>query len=576
MFCVVSVLYLCLLACGGRHYPRVLSQADSLLEMMPDSALRLLAQWEDSAEVAPERVQMYYYLLTVKAADKAKITHTSDSIIRRVVDYYEHRGDRWLLPEACYYAGRVYRDLGDAPQALDYLQRAAELLEGSYYYELQKAVYSQMGDLFLRQDVYEGALEAYKRSLDFQEKTEDMRGKAVMLCSIGTAFMGYNKPDSALLCYQAAYEYAKKLEDKRLENRALNSICGLYTQLGEYDSARYALQLIVASHFREESAMNAVAADFYHAVGERDSAIYYYRRLLEDEDMHSKQSAYWGLGKLAQEQGDSRAALEYLQGYASWTDTVVKHTNADAVRKMQALYNYRLREKETLRFMQENARLRRCLLCGCVFFMLLIGLMQYWRLRSRRKELQVSVQREKIARLVKDSRMEREQLIESNRQKIEELERRLQESREQNDGMYQLMLLQKKQAVCANEAMEKELQVQAVEEELFRQSEVYHRFHRAALCNSVVEIQPEDWEELQAAVDACYRNFTDRLRRVYPLSEMELKICLLLKVEIANNGIARIVGRSTSAIVSARKSLYEKFHGEKGSAQQWDDFIRKM
>lgn len=24
-----------------------------------------------------------------------------------------------LLPEACYYAGRVTRDLGDAPQALD-------------------------------------------------------------------------------------------------------------------------------------------------------------------------------------------------------------------------------------------------------------------------------------------------------------------------------------------------------------------------------------------------------------------------------------------------------------------------
>ena len=111
---------------------------------------------------------------------------------------------------------------------------------------------------------------------------------------------------------------------------------------------------------------------------------------------------------------------------------------------------------------------------------------------------------------------------------------------------------------------------------MFRQSEVYRRFHRAASCNSVVGIQPEDWEELQAAVDVCYRDFTGRLRRVYPLSEMELKICLLLKIEIANNGIARIVGRSTSAIVSARKSLYEKFHGEKGTAQQWDDFIRKM
>ena len=576
IFCVVSVLCLCLFACGRRHYPRVLSQANSLAEVMPDSALRLLAQWADSAGNAPERVRMYYHLLTVKAADKACVPHTSDSIIRRVVDYYGHGGDRRLLPMACYYAGRVYRDLGDAPQALDYLQQAAALLEGSYYYELQKAMYAQMGDLFLFQDVYEEALKAYKRSLDFQEKTGDMRGKAAMLCSVGTTYMGCGKPDSALMYYKMAYEHAQALEDSCLENKVLIAVCGLYTQLGEYDSAKYVWQQIKESQSLEGSVMNAVAAGFYHAMGGQDSAIYYYKELLKDENMYSKRDACWGLGKLAQEQGNSRAALEYLQGYTSWTDTIVKHTNADALRKMQALYNYNLREKETSRFMQANVRLRRCLVGSCVFFILLIGLMQYWRLRSQRKEMQVWVQREKIARLEEDSRLQREQLVESNRLKIEELEHRLQESREANDGMHRLLLLQKEQAVSAREVMERELQVQAVGEELFRQSEVYRRFHRAASCNSVVGIQPEDWEELQAAVDVCYRDFTGRLRRVYPLSEMELKICLLLKIEIANNGIARIVGRSTSAIVSARKSLYEKFHGEKGTAQQWDDFIRKM
>ena len=31
-----------------------------------------------------------------------------------------------LLPEACYYAGRFTRDLGDAPQALDYFHQALD------------------------------------------------------------------------------------------------------------------------------------------------------------------------------------------------------------------------------------------------------------------------------------------------------------------------------------------------------------------------------------------------------------------------------------------------------------------
>ena len=111
-FYVLLACCLCLCACREGRYPRVLLQADSLAEVAPDSALRLLDGWADSVPTVPERVRMYYRLLTVKAADKAYITHTSDSIIRPVLDYYEQEGDRRLLPEAYYYAGRVYRDLG--------------------------------------------------------------------------------------------------------------------------------------------------------------------------------------------------------------------------------------------------------------------------------------------------------------------------------------------------------------------------------------------------------------------------------------------------------------------------------
>ena len=74
----------------------------------------------------PQATQMYYQLLTIKAKDKAYITHTSDSLIKNVVKYYEERKDRERLQETYYYAGRVYRDMGDEPQALEHLQKAIE------------------------------------------------------------------------------------------------------------------------------------------------------------------------------------------------------------------------------------------------------------------------------------------------------------------------------------------------------------------------------------------------------------------------------------------------------------------
>lgn len=107
---------MCICACTNKPYPQSLRVADSLIHNNPDSAVILLEELKRSMAFEPQATQMYYQLLTIKAKDKAYITHTSDSLIKTVVKYYEERKDRERLPETYYYAGRVYRDLGDAPQ----------------------------------------------------------------------------------------------------------------------------------------------------------------------------------------------------------------------------------------------------------------------------------------------------------------------------------------------------------------------------------------------------------------------------------------------------------------------------
>ena len=138
---ISCLLFIVLLAtffsCRPKSMPALLLAADSLASANPDSALTLLARVEDSLLQAPEPVRIYYNLLTVKAQDKAYILHTSDSLIRTVVDYYEHKNNHIYLPEAYYYAGRVYRDLNDSPQALEYFQKAAETAEGGMDYNLK-------------------------------------------------------------------------------------------------------------------------------------------------------------------------------------------------------------------------------------------------------------------------------------------------------------------------------------------------------------------------------------------------------------------------------------------------------
>ncbi len=120
---------LLLIGCGGKHhYPAALLMADSLCDVNPKAAIDSLDRLAEQMTQAPEADRMYYRLLCIKAADKAYIPHTSDSLIRTVLDYYEHGGDPQLLPTAYYYGGRVNMDLGDAPQAIGYYRKALDAI----------------------------------------------------------------------------------------------------------------------------------------------------------------------------------------------------------------------------------------------------------------------------------------------------------------------------------------------------------------------------------------------------------------------------------------------------------------
>ena len=123
----ISVILCMIFSCGGHRYPQQLLTADSLTEVNPDSAVALLRQLRPQMERERKAVRMYHRLLTVKATDKAdQLQPVADSILP-IVKYYESRGDKHLLPTAYYYAGRTYYELHDAPQALDYFQKAAEV-----------------------------------------------------------------------------------------------------------------------------------------------------------------------------------------------------------------------------------------------------------------------------------------------------------------------------------------------------------------------------------------------------------------------------------------------------------------
>lgn len=135
-----------------------LADVDSLFYDHPDSAFAMLKDMRAEVATMDEEVQMYYDLLTVRGTDKIYKKHTSDSLIMKVVDYYEQQGDWQKLGMAYYYAGRVCADVDkDSRRHLYYIElsQTCDTLWLNDYW--RSRLFAQKGYVFLRNGLYEEA-----------------------------------------------------------------------------------------------------------------------------------------------------------------------------------------------------------------------------------------------------------------------------------------------------------------------------------------------------------------------------------------------------------------------------------
>lgn len=568
------LLLMCICACTNKPYPQSLRVADSLIHNNPDSAVILLEELKRSMAFEPQATQMYYQLLTIKAKDKAYITHTSDSLIKTVVKYYEERKDRERLPETYYYAGRVYRDLGDAPQALEYLQKAIESTKDCTDYRLISRIYSQTGTLYLYQDTYDQALEVFRKAYQYCLSDKDSIGMVYSLRDIGRTFTTLNCADSALYYYKGALKYAEQIHNNHLVGVVQAELSGLYIQLEMYPEAFTAIQCsnkYIKGH--NIAPFYAILADYYYYTNQLDSATFYYTQTASFDDLYQKQGSYKGLGNIARKKGQYKEAMEYFDKYLIYTDSIKDITNTETIRKMQSLYNYQLKEKENSKLQRQaaNYKLWNILLIFSLLSLVFLFI-AYYQFRKK-KEQQQLVKQERIKQIQKERYAQSNTYLEKNKEQIKEVELSLHKAEIEKDQLRQdLLKAQKSLIEKTNEQITATQRVQKQSELALKHSDIYKKFH-FAVQGSDEKIGNDDWKELMCAVDEAYNQFTTRLLELYPMKTIEIQVCVLIKIGLSPAQIAFITIRSRQAISSIRKRLYSKVMGKDGTPEQWDNFI---
>lgn len=558
-------------------YPSAMQQAESLMNTSPDSALTLLEGMMDSIDIYPKETQMYWHLLTIQAKDKQYIVHTSDSLINRIVRFYEGYGDKEKLMMAYYYQGRVYRDMNDALKALKAFQLAENVQTSNW--DLLTKVYSQMGYLFAYQGLHDEAIRVHRKSINIYKLQNKERQTAYPLRDIARMYGSKNQPDSALYYYQNAYQMALADKDTTRYHEILSELGGYYCRLGKNDSAKLILKYAEQQpSIRDKRHIHAMLGYVYKVENKLDSACHYYWKTLAYGDIRNAYHSYKNLYDAEVQRGNYRLATEYIDKALTLKDSIDQITQTEAVAKINSLYNYQHMEAENARLQleQEKQKTLIIVLTLAALGIAMGGVIFFFQQKAKRLEAEKIA--EHLQKQAKEYYEKSKAAICDNQKIIKELEGQLQQANKERDLLKAKQLeIKQKQLQNRNEEIALKQEEAKLRINTLRSTTIYKEFQQAAK-NEKINLQNEQsnskWELLKEAIDTAYPDFTAKIRMLCPsLSDREMKVCLLTKVNISPSGIANVLKCSRQAITNIRMRLFKKVTEYNQDFTDFDHFI---
>ncbi len=573
---VYSIFILLLTACGDFDYRPELLSIDKLSSDNPKRAIKQLDSLKAEMQTASEHEQMYYQLLRIKAADKAYIAHTSDDEIMKLVDYYESAGsDKSLLTQTYYYAASVYRDLNDAPQALEYFQKALDVLPKNADVTLKSNIYNQSAHLFLYQDLYDEALKRFKESYICDSIVNDTTALIYSLRDIAFTYDALSKSDSSRLYYNKAYDLATIYGNNEIQIDIISQMASHFLIAKDYNKMNECLKRSLYSSENTDKTIDYnLAAIMFMRTGMYDSAYYYCNKVLGKGKITTKQTAAYNLIKIYSQRKDYENIQKMLKLYTLYTDSVNKITAIESMARMNSMYNYQLREKENLRLKEENKTNLIKIFIAVIISIIAIFILIIYGIKTKHKHQQYRNQINNLKRLRHEEYLRSEEYIQKNLKEIERLETELSNTSDENYMLKEQLKEKVDELVLANNRAHTEIEIKQKQRNKLMVSTANDIINKRIAQQK--PLNKKDWQEINECINEILPDFKTNLYSSCSVSEQEYHMCILIRMDIGNKEMSELLCRSTSAISLARKRLYSKIFDKEGTAKQFDEYVKTL
>jgi tetratricopeptide (TPR) repeat protein len=391
----IVVLVLALACCnegGDTANMRELAGIDSLLSKARQYEVaqqRLDSLHPDGFNQA-ERA--YYSLLLSQSHYKNYINDTTDAVINKAVDYYEHHGDREKYTRSLLYKGCVYQMMGDAEKAIASYKDAENAAEDG---DLENKAFAKLRLATLYADNSNYAdlkIRKYKEALDLYNQLGDKHYQIVCLTDMGGYYRSLpDKRDSALFYINQAIQLSEDEHENWFLFQNLYQRAEMYCLLTkEYDKARVDILKAIAAGKDEIDHPRAhyVAAETYLNLGRPDSALYYLNHVPASGMMsnHTSDTVMYCrlMSEIAKANKDWNQYTTYYDRANEMADSIlVANVNKNYL-AIEKKYDIQLAE---LNRQKEKTRTTGALLLASLLALLALALtFVAWRYRSRLKQ----------------------------------------------------------------------------------------------------------------------------------------------------------------------------------------------
>ena len=517
------------------------------------------------------------------------LTEHDDSMMQRVVAYYKKSGASNDLMEAYYLLGSVYRDLHEAPKAMEAFLNginASDTISSDCRYNLLARLYGQKCEILYRQNLYEQAIETSKTMYKYAVLAKDtLFMVAARWSRLGMYFSFCDYFTVANNCWGL-------LEDSKQMGLYAYGASNLCTsvlanmELGRVEDAAKLLSIYEQHSGQVNPKTHECTFPIYYyakgrvlaAIGELDSAEYFYRKELEAQDWNNRQAAYRGLRMLFEQKGLTDSVCKYAPLQCDAVDSSYQEKLSLSLQNLYELYDYnRLQTENNQKELQLQASRRRAVYVWCALaFVVVCALFVLFFLRSWYRQriagAELKLERANTDLEERESHLAalREELARVNDEKerlrltgeVEQAERETAEQRKavMND---QERLDELRQRVRTKS---KTLRQQ------YCQSPLFKSLQRKAKNNVVATKQ--DYELIQKTL---FQKDSELLQRFYALTnsplETELHAFLLLRLGLTKTEAGLLMAHSQQAITNICTRLYRKVSGRDSStsaeAYEW-------